>query len=182
MPDVRQAERTAQKSLSPVSEIQAKWCRGPSHEAPAMLPDTEEFFYFYKSGPREGKSHSWCRACHSWNGFQNSTLIDCKKILPYVLELVLRCGSREAAANYSQVACSAIYRITSYGQCTVQVATARKLLLALDARRREDRAAGHTPEALLQHRMKMADAERRMEISAETRPVPLPPPSHYFEE
>jgi len=157
-----------------VTTENAKWCRGPAHEQPAFLPDTEEFFYFYKSGPRQGFSHSWCKACYRWNGMYDSQMIDCSKILSFVGELVLRCGSRENAARYASIGVSTIYKVTSYGQCSVQVPTAKKLLLALDRKRREDRAAGHTPQAYREHRISVARAEERLNL--------LPPPSHFYEE
>lgn len=105
----------------------------------------------------------------------DSKMIDCKKILVFAKELILRCGSKEQAARYSEIAVSTFYRITSYEQCSLQVPTAKKLLLALDRKRREDRQNGHTPEALRKAKISSAYSEDRMTIFS-------PPASHFFEE
>ena len=171
-----------------VQQTEGKWCSGPSHESPVYLPRTEEFFYFYKSGRKKGKPHGWCRTCHTWNGFYSSALVPCPKIYEYVMELVYRCGTRVEAAKYAGIGVSTIFKITNYGQCTVQVPTAQKLLLALDRRRREDRIMGATPTLLLEHRRQAARTEDYMEHSKKTRPrvfrahLAELPPSHYFEE
>jgi len=154
---------------------------------PVYLPRTEEFFYFYRSGPKQGKPHGWCKVCHTWNGFYNSTCVPCSKIYEYVMELVYRCGTRVEAAKYAGIGVSTIFKITNYGQCTVQVPTAKKLLLALDRRRREDRAAGHVHPSLLEVRRQAEDTEKRIERNTLYRPRTPPtfqsqPPSHYFEE
>jgi len=123
----------------------------------------------------------------------NRKMVPCSKIYEYVMELVYRCGSRKKAAIYAHIGVPTIYKITSYGQCSVQVPTAQKLLTALDRKRREDRAMGATPEALMEHRRQAARTEDQMEAVKKHRPrvyranqpkftIPAPPESPYFEE
>lgn len=94
--------------------------------------------------------------------YHNST-IECKKIRPHVQELVHRCGSAELAGEYSLVGKSTIRRIMNDVHCTVQQATARKLLLALDHKRIEDRKNHTVHENLLKARQEQAKIESHQE-------------------
>jgi|SRR5215831_15308630 len=88
------------------------------------------------------------------------TTIDCTKIKPHVKELVDRCGSPVKAAEYALVGQGTIYRIMHSVNCTVQQATARKILIALEHRRQEDRVNKRTHERLLKARQAQARIER----------------------
>jgi len=93
----------------------------------------------------------------------HKSLIDCKQVRPYVKELVLRCGNAKAAGEYSLVAASTIHRILHNVHCTVQQETARKLFLALQHRREEDRKNHEVHDELLKARKEQARQEDRLE-------------------
>lgn len=67
------------------------------------------------------------------------SLVDCKVVYPYTKELIERCGTAQRAAFYSGIAVSTMYRVMYQQHCTLQEETARKILLALIDKRREDR-------------------------------------------
>jgi len=93
----------------------------------------------------------------------HKSLIDCQQIRPYVKELVQRCGNAKAAAEYSLVAASTIGRIMHSVHCTVQHETARKLIIALEHRRIEDRKNHEVHDELLKARRAQAMQEDRLE-------------------
>lgn len=64
--------------------------------------------------------------------------IDCAKLKPFVEELVGRCGSCEEAGRVCGVGKSTLYRILHDYHCTMQRATAAKIMVGLRDRRRED--------------------------------------------
>jgi|SRR5215472_10909325 len=68
------------------------------------------------------------------------TTIDCSKVRPHLTELIDRCGGPAQAAEYALLGTGTVYRIMHGVNCTVQQATARKILLALEHRRKEDRS------------------------------------------
>lgn len=78
-------------------------------------------------------------------------------------ELVDRCGSPVAAAKYALVGYQTIYRILHSVHCNVQQATAKKLLLALEHRRQEDRVNKTTHARLLKARQEQARIEDNQE-------------------
>jgi hypothetical protein len=92
----------------------------------------------------------------------HKTTIDCKQIRPHTKELVDRCGTAEAAGEYALVATSTIRRIVNGVHCTVQQATARKILIALEHRREEDRKNHEVHERLLKERRRQATQEDRI--------------------
>lgn len=90
----------------------------------------------------------------------HKTTIDCYKIRPHTKELVDRCGSPKAASQYSLVASSTIRRILHGTHCTVQQETARRILIALEHRRIEDRKNHAVHSKLLKARQRAAQVER----------------------
>jgi hypothetical protein len=112
----------------------------------------------------------------------DSQMVDCKQILPFAKELILRCGSVEKAARYSEIGVSTYYKVTSYGQCYVLKPTAKKLILALDRKRREDRQNGHVSVEFRKHLISVAKVESKMETKARKDEISEPPPSHFYEE
>jgi len=90
------------------------------------------------------------------------TLIECSKIRPHVAELVERCGSTAAASRYGLVGHQTILNVLNNKYCSVQRETARKLLLALEHRREEDRLSNAVHERLLKARQK--EARQRQKI------------------
>jgi len=95
----------------------------------------------------------------AWEKYHKTT-IDCSKVRPHVKELVDRCGNVQAAAKYSLVGGSTIHRVLHGVNCSIQQATARKLLLALEHRREEDRKNHAVHERLLRARQEQARIER----------------------
>jgi len=93
----------------------------------------------------------------------HKTTIDCKKIRPHVKELVDRCGTAQAAAKYALVSPQTIQRIMHATYCNVQQATARKILLALEHRREEDRRNHAVHDRLLKARVAQARIEDHQE-------------------
>jgi hypothetical protein len=90
----------------------------------------------------------------------HKTTIDCFKIRPHTRELVDRCGTAKAAGDYALVATSTIRRILHGTHCTVQQETARRILVALEHRRIEDRKNHAVHENLLKARQRAAQVER----------------------
>src|SRR4029077_3157797 len=74
----------------------------------------------------------------SYEKYQRVT-IDCDKIRPHTHELVNRYGTIMAAGEYAGVGKSTIARIMHGVNCSIQKATATKIIQALDRRREEDR-------------------------------------------
>ena len=93
----------------------------------------------------------------------HKTTIDCNKIRPHVKELVDRCGGYKAAAEYSLVGANTLRRIMHGVNCSVQQETARRVLMALEHRRQEDRQNHRVHERLLKARQKQAQLEDRQE-------------------
>lgn len=94
--------------------------------------------------------------------YQRQT-IDCSKIRPHAKELVDRCGSCEAAGAYAGIGKSTFFRILNSYNCSVQQATARKILLALERRREEDRRNHSVNERLLEAKNRQARIEDNQE-------------------
>lgn len=90
----------------------------------------------------------------------HKTTIDCHKIRPHTKELVDRCGGFGEAGEYSLVAASTLRRIMHGVNCTVQKETARKILLALEHRRIEDRKVKQIHENFRKARQEQARIER----------------------
>ena len=93
----------------------------------------------------------------------HKTTIDCSKIRPHVKELVDRCGGYKQAGEYSLVGTNTLRRIMHGVNCSVQQETARRVLMALEHRRQEDRQNHRVHERLRQARMKQAQLEDRQE-------------------
>jgi hypothetical protein len=89
----------------------------------------------------------------------HKTTIDCKQIRPHVKELIDRCGDATAAGQYALVGKSTLLRIMNGVNCSVQKATAAKILVALDHRRIEDRKNKQVHERLLKARQEQARIE-----------------------
>lgn len=89
--------------------------------------------------------------------------IDCNKIKPHVEELILRCGSPEATAEYIGIGTSTLYRIRHNEHCTMQIRTAQLIMDGLVRRRKEDRKNGIS-EAYLRMKQQQALSEKRMKM------------------
>jgi len=107
----------------------------------------------------------------------HATTIDCRKIRPHAKELIDRCGGRKAAAEYSFVPENTLYRIINGVNCNVQHETAKKILVALEHRREEDRLHHEVSERFRKARQEQARIERGQGLV-----IPNPPESPYFEE
>jgi len=93
----------------------------------------------------------------------HKTLVDVKDVAPYVRELVDRCGTMQAAGRYALVAPNTIGRILAGANETMQAATASKLLIALEHRRKEDRTLRRTHDRLLKARQRQARINKEVE-------------------
>jgi ABC-type glutathione transport system ATPase component len=89
--------------------------------------------------------------------------IDCDKIRPHTHELVNRCGTIEGAAKYSGVGKTTIARIMHGVNCSVQRATATKIMQALDRRRAEDRRNYSVNKRMIEARKQQARIEEDQE-------------------
>jgi len=98
----------------------------------------------------------------SYEKYHKST-IDCSKIQPHTKELVDRCGTAQAAAQYALVSPQTVQRILHGVHCTVQQATARKILIALEHKRIEDRRFHRTHAKLLKARQDAARIDQQRE-------------------
>ena len=94
----------------------------------------------------------------SYEKYQKVT-IDCDKIRPHTHELVNRCGTIEAAGAYSGVGKSTIARIMHGVNCSVQRATATKIMQALDRRRLDDRKNYTVNKRLIEAKKQQARIE-----------------------
>jgi len=63
--------------------------------------------------------------------------------MPYVIELIDRCGSPETAAEYAGIGTSTMYRIRHAYHETMLRSTAHAILDAVKRKRAEDRADGN---------------------------------------
>jgi hypothetical protein len=144
-----------------------KVCTGPAHGGPTELPVTDEHWYFHKSGPYTGKPIARCKLCTNWNKLQSRAekngTVECKKIRKFVAELVDRCGSSDLAGVASGVAANTIRSVLHEERCTMQLRTAKRLLVALDQRRKEDRRNGSTSERFREARRRQADIEEKID-------------------
>ena len=93
----------------------------------------------------------------------HKTTVDCHKIRPHVKELVDRCGTYAKAAEYSFVGANTLRRIMHGVNCSVQHETARRVLLALEHRREEDRKNHQVHDRLLKARQQQAILEDRQD-------------------
>lgn len=71
-------------------------------------------------------------------GKYHRSLVDCSKIKPFLEELVQRCGSPDAAAEYIGIGTTSVYRIRNEEHCTMQKRTAQLILASLEHKRNED--------------------------------------------
>lgn len=83
------------------------------------------------------------------------------------MELIDRCGSAGEAGAYALVSPNTLYRVINNVNCTVQQATARKILIALEHKRDEDRKAHVIHERHLKARKKAARDQQRIYESIE---------------
>lgn len=87
--------------------------------------------------------------------------IELSKIRPVFVELVQRCGSVEAAAEYAGLGVSTMYRLQYRQYRTVVQRTARLLILALYQKRKEDQRNGSN-ERFNKALRKQADIEDKI--------------------
>ena len=140
-----------------------KLCTGPAHDGPVLLPVTDEFWYFHKTGYAAGKPTNRCKLCTNWDRIKGpqgiSGTIDCAKIKVYVQELALRCGSVDAAARYSGVSDGALRSALNGRTCRMQKRVAMKILGSLSQRRHEDSKSGTLSPAFVKELKRRAEKE-----------------------
>jgi hypothetical protein len=86
------------------------------------------------------------------HGEYHKSAVDCSTVRPHTKELVERCGGAPQAAQYALVTPQTINRVLNEKQCTIQQATARKILIALEHRREEDIEVKKIHDRLLRKR------------------------------
>lgn len=89
----------------------------------------------------------------------HATTVPCERMRPFLKELIDRCGSPTAAAEYALIGSSTVYRIMHSYNCNMQNAVAQKIILALNHKRQEDRANREVHERLLKARREQARIE-----------------------
>lgn len=144
----------------------SKVCTGPAHPNAVLLPLTEEYWYFRKIDSGDNKAGTVktpCRLCVSYQKYgPDGGVVDCKPIRPFVQELFRRYNNRrDLTAEAIGISPQAITNILYNGQCTIQRATAKKIILALDNKRREDRRNGCVAPAFI-HAMRQAERIERL--------------------
>jgi hypothetical protein len=145
--------------------MRSKICTGPSHSVPVMLPLTDDYWYFHKTGKRVGKPSARCKNCQNWTKLQNpgmSGTVWVEQIRPHTMELVQRCGTLTAAEKWSSVSWNTLRDIVESEPKRVQKRTARKILEALESRRKYDRKNHETSPALLKARRQQAVLESNL--------------------
>lgn len=89
----------------------------------------------------------------------HATTVPCERLRPHLQELINRCGSPTAAAEYALIGASTVYRIMHSYNCNMQRGVAEKILLALKHKREEDRENHEVHERLLKARKEQARIE-----------------------
>jgi hypothetical protein len=145
-----------------------KVCQGPAHPGPTRLPLTAEHWNFYRSGPRAGTPIGRCRLCHHWNALVVKSgphgLVDAKPVLPFVVELVERCGNPEKVYAAHGLHAETLRSIIA-GQRSVRKRTVARLLLALSEQRKYDRRNGASERFVKARREQGLREERALRLA-----------------
>lgn len=143
-----------------------KLCNGPSHHEPTWLPLDADHWYFHRSGKQAGKPFSHCKGCDGWPRMKHKGaphgLVPKTLLLPYLCELIDRCGSkREVAVRYG-IARSVQIKAFYGSNTMVQKRTVQRTLSALAEQRRHDRLNGGTSERYRARRMREATRDKKI--------------------
>jgi hypothetical protein len=98
----------------------------------------------------------------SYKPYEKRT-VDAKQIRPHAIELVRRCGNWQETAEYAGIGKSTIARIYNGANERIQMATARKILMALERRREEDRKNYSVNQRLIKAKRDQAKLEDNIE-------------------
>lgn len=144
-----------------------KVCTGPAHPAPAMLPLTPEYWYFYgdsgwaQSTGMVGKPIARCLLCRALD--HPHKLIPASRIERFTAELINRCGGYKQAERASGVGERVLRQIvTRTKKRGVQKETAARILVALSEQRKYDRRNGSSVR-FMEARRAQARIEERIE-------------------
>jgi hypothetical protein len=143
-----------------------KLCNGPSHAEPTWLPVDADHWWFHRSGKQAGKPFSHCKACDGWPRMKHKEsphgLVPKTLLLPYLRELIERCGSkREVTVRYG-IARSVQIKALYGSSTTVQKRTFQRVLVALRMQRKIDRRNGHMNDEYRSKRIAVAVREKKM--------------------
>lgn len=149
-----------------MTALPAKVCTGPAHAGPAMLPLTDEYWYFYgdsdwaRRAKMVGKPIAKCKLCRALE--HPHSLIPTRKIERFTLELVDRCGGYKQAERLCGVGERVLRQIATRTKTKgVQKPTAARILTALSEQRKYDRRNGSS-QRFLEARLAQARIEERV--------------------
>lgn len=141
-------------------------CHGPTHDQPTLLPETPEYWYYHKSGRSQGKPLTPCRACSNWPKLIRKDgphgYVPYTEVLPWLTELVWRCGGIRPAERASGIPSSTLQKLLGNQNRRVLKITATRILGALVEQRKLDRQRGTTSVAYLAARRRVARTEGQL--------------------
>lgn len=115
-------------------------CKGPGHDEPTWLPETEKYFYRSKSGREKGKFYHRCRLCSNWEHLKSpglSGMVPNKLVRPYFIEGVNRVGMMEFARRTGLSANTINWTINGRKK-HVQKMTVRVVMMEIISMRRKN--------------------------------------------
>jgi len=143
---------------------ETKRCNGPAHAEPVLLPLDGEHWYFHRTGSRVGSPVTPCRQCVNWSKLLKPEgphgYVPIKDVLPYVRELVERCGSIYKTCRRHGFAEDTLRQALNGGHEQMQKKTIGRVLLALQEQRQFDRKNG-TSSRFHEEVRRRAEAEKR---------------------
>src|SRR5262249_26433095 len=123
--------------------VTSKLCSGPSHPEPTRLAIDRQHWNFHQSGRYQGKPVARCKACQNWAKLVHKDgphgLTAAATVLPYLKELLERCGSYDQLQKRYHVLETTARDLLTGTQTRLQRKTAQRILAALAEQRRLDR-------------------------------------------
>jgi hypothetical protein len=119
--------------------VATKYCTGPAHDRPVLLPATEKYFYVRKSVGREGELVSRCRLCCNWEKLKSPGLsgwVPIHVAFPFFREGVNRVGLAEFCRR-TNIATGTIEAMFNGNTKFVQKRTLRRCMLEVISMRRK---------------------------------------------
>jgi hypothetical protein len=124
-----------------IGGVAHKLCTGPAHEQPTYLPATEKYYYFKKTGKREGQLVSRCRLCCNWDRLKSpgseQGYVPIRDAYPFYYEAINRIGLMELSRR-SGLSPNGISNVMARRQNFVQKRNLRKVMLELISIKRKN--------------------------------------------